>query len=351
MIIIGVDYHPSFQHIAWVNTESGECGERQLRHSDGEAEKYYRELKQEGVKVRVGMESTGHSRWFERLLAELNLELWVGDPAQIKATRVRKQKTDRRDAEHILKLLVEDRFPRVWVPSPENRDLRQLLWHRHRLVQMRTRIMNQLQAVALNEGVRRKKGLWSEQGRAQLEGFQLAPWAARRREDLLQLMDQLTPGIDELSAAIEQEAERRPEVQRLMTHPGVGPITALAYVLILGTAQRFACGKQIGSYLGLIPCEDSSGGRQRQGHITKQGNSVLRFLLVEAAQAAVRCDADWRRQFLHLAMRRARPIAKVAMARKLAVRLFWMWRKEWNYQQLLQFGSHAEQPVTGHGVK
>jgi len=143
------------------------------------------------------MESTGHSRWFERLLAELSLELWVGDPAQIKATRVRKQKTDRRDAEHILKLLVEDRFPRVWVPSPENRDLRQLLWHRHRLVQMRTRIMNQLQAVALNEGVRRKKGLWSEQGRAQLEAFRLAPWATRRREDLLQLMDELTPGIDE----------------------------------------------------------------------------------------------------------------------------------------------------------
>jgi len=136
-----------------------------------------------------------------------------------------------------------------------------------------------------------------------------------------------------------------------MTHPGVGPITALAYVLILGTPQRFACGKQIGSYLGLIPCEDSSGGRQRLGHITKQGNSLLRFLLVEAAQAAVRCDAAWRRQFLHLAMRRERPIAKVAMGRKLAVRLFWMWRKEWNYQQLLQFGSHAEQPVTGHGVK
>src|SRR5271165_3565256 len=95
MMIIGVDYHPSFQQIAWVDTETGECGERQLRHSDGEAEKYYRELNQGGVKVRVGMESTGHSRWFERLLAELNLELWVGDPAQIKATRVRKQKTDR----------------------------------------------------------------------------------------------------------------------------------------------------------------------------------------------------------------------------------------------------------------
>jgi transposase len=284
-------------------------------------------------------------------LAELNYELWVGDPAQIKATRVRKQKTDRRDAEHMLKLLMEDRFPRVWVPNPENRDLRQLLWHRHRLVQMRTRIMNQLQAVALNQGVRRKRGLWSQQGRSQLEAFRLAPWASRRRQDLLELMDQLTPSIDQLSAAIEQEAERRPELQRLMTHPGVGSITGLAFLLIIGTPERFRCGKQIASYLGVIPCEDSSAGHQRLGHITKQGNSLLRSLLVEAAQAALRSDPDWRRQYFHLAMRREHSIAKVAMARKLSVRLYWMWRKRWDYEQLLKFSSHAGPPEITHGVK
>ena len=351
MLVIGCDYHPSVQQIAWVDTETGECGERRLLHSPGEAETFYRDLKEKGVSVLVGIEATGHARWFERLLAELKYELWVGDPAQIKAARVRKQKNDRQDAEHILKLMMENRFPRVWLPGPENRDLRQLLWHRHRLVQMRTRVMNQLQAVALNEGVRRKKGLWSEPGRAQLESFRLAPWATRRRQDLLRLLDQLTPSIEELTAAVEQQAEQQPEAQRLMTHPGVGPITALAYVLIIGSPERFRCGKQIGSYLGLIPCEDSSAGRQRLGHISKQGNALLRFLLVEAAQAAVRGDADWRRQFLHLAMRREPRIAKVAMARKLAVRLFWMWRKGWDYQQLLKFGSHVGQPVTGHGVK
>ena len=123
MMIIGADYHPSVQQIAWINTESGECGEQRLQHNNGEAEQFYRELKQRGVSVRVGMEATGYARWFERLLAELNFELWVGEAAQIRAMRVRKQKTDRRDAEHLLKLLVEDRFPRIWVASPENRDL------------------------------------------------------------------------------------------------------------------------------------------------------------------------------------------------------------------------------------
>jgi transposase len=351
MMIIGCDYHPSDQYIAFVDTETGECGERRLNHGDGEAAKFYRELKQRGVSVRVGMEATGHARWFERLLADLEFELWIGDPAEIKTKRVRKQKTDRLDAQLLLKLLLEDRFPRVWVPSPENRDLRQLLWHRHRLVQMRTRIMNQLQAVAMNEGIRRKKALWSKTGRTQLQSILLAPWATRRRQDLLDLLDRLNPSIEQLSAAIAKEAEKRPEARRLMTHPGVGPLTAMAFVLIIGSPERFQCGKQIGSYVGLIPCEDSSAGHQRLGHISKQGNSLLRFLLVEAAQIAARHDPHWRRRFLHLAMRRERRIAKVAMGRKLAVQLYWMWRKGWDYQQVLQFGSHAGPLETGHGVK
>jgi transposase len=158
------------------------------------------------------------------------------------------------------------------------RDLRQLLWHWHRLVQMRTRIMNQLQALAMNEGYRWKKKLFSEQGRAQLEKLVLAPWASRRRQELLELLDRMNPTIEELTSAVEQEAKKRPEVLRLMTHPGVGPLTALAYVLIIGTPTRFQRGKQIGTYVGMIPCEDSSAHKQRLGHISKQGNSLLRFL-------------------------------------------------------------------------
>ena len=271
----------------------------------------------------------------------LNFELWVGDPAQIRAKQVRRQKNDRRDAEHILKLMLEDNFPRIWVPTAENRDLRQLVWHRHRLVGMRTRVMNQLQAIAMNEGVRRKRRLWSQQGRAQLESLSVPLWTSRRRQELLQLLDRFDPSIDELSAAIEQEAARSPEVQRLLTHPGVGPITALAYVLVLGTPDRFRCGKHVASYLGLIPCEDSSAERWRLGHISKQGNALLRYLLGQAALSVARCDQQWRQQYAHLTMRRNHAIAKVAMARKLAVRLFWMWRRGWDYQQLKRFGSHV----------
>ncbi len=149
-MIIGCDYHPGFQQIALLDTETGELRERRLAHRE-EAEAFYRDLGAHGVGVRVGMEASGQARWFERLLSELQFELWIGDAAEIRTKRVRKQKTDRQDAQLILRLLLEDRFPRIWVPSWENRDLRQLLWHRHRMVQARTRIMNQLQAVALNE--------------------------------------------------------------------------------------------------------------------------------------------------------------------------------------------------------
>jgi transposase len=350
MIIIGCDYHPGFQQIAFVDSETGEVNERRLEHRE-EAEKFYRELAAQEMKVRVGMEASGHARWFERLQAELNFELWIGDAAEIRTKRVRKQKTDRQDAQLLLRLLLEDRFPRIWVPSWENRDLRQLLWHRHRLVQMRTRLMNQLHVVALNEGVRRKKALWRPAGRAELESLVLAPWSSRRRQDLLELLDQLTPKIQELTRALEQEVEKRPVTRQLMTHPGVGPRTALAFELVIGTPERFHCGKQIASYVGLVPSEESSGDRRRLGHISKQGNSLLRFLLVEAAQVTVRSDQEWRSKYFHLAMRRGRTIAKVAMARKLAVRMYWMWRKEWDYEQIRKFGSHAGELGNPHGVQ
>src|SRR6202034_2482429 len=208
MIIIGVDFHPEFQQIASVDTDTGEFQEKRLGHGE-DAEAFYRALA--GQEVRVGMEASGHARWFERLVAELQFELWIGDAAENRTKRVRKQKTDRQDAQLILRLLLEDRIPQIWVPSWENRDLRQLLWHRHRKVQARTRIMNQLQAVALNEGLRCKKRLWGEHGRRRAESFRLAPWASRRRRDLLELLDRLNPTIAELSQAIEQEVEKCPE--------------------------------------------------------------------------------------------------------------------------------------------
>jgi transposase len=333
MLIIGCDFHPGFQQVAIFDNRTGEIQEKRLQHRE-EAEQFYRGLA--GEAVRVGMEACGHYPWFERLLAELGMELWFGDAARVRASVVRKQKTDRRDAEHLMDLLIEDRFPKIWVPSLEVRDVRQLLVHRHKQVQARTRSKNQLQAMALSHGVQKKWKLWSKAGRAELEQLPLLPYAAERRKRLLEALDGLEAEIVELDRRVEQEARQRPEAVLLMTHPGVGPVTALAMVLTLGPAERFASAKQVGSYFGLIPSEDSSGGKQRLGKISKQGSSFLRFLLVEAGQTAARYDPQLKRFYRRLAVRKNRGIAKVAVARKLATRLYLMLREQWTYPQLCQ---------------
>ena len=313
MSIIGCDLHSRYQVVAMVDTDDGEVATRRLEHENGEARTFYAGLAKGS---RVGIEATGYTQWFERLLAELGHELWVGDPAAIRARAVRRQKTDTRDAEHLLDLLVSRRFPRVWVPSVEQRDLRQLLKHRDKLVRMRTALKNQLHFLAMSQGVCRKQKLWSACGRAELEGLSLGLWASRRREELLKMLDQLNPCIDELNEAVQ-----------LMEQPGVGPITALAFVLTVGPVERFPHSRALVSYLGLNPREDSSGGHQRLGHISKQGNQMLRWLLVEAGQRASLLDEELRRKYKRLAFRRGRNVAKVAMARQLAVRLYWKLRQ------------------------
>src|ERR1700686_1740314 len=256
MKIIGCDFHPSYQQIALVDTETGELWEGRLEHEQGEARRFYQAL--QGQTGRAGIEAVGNSQWFEQMLAEMGHELWIGDAAQIRRLVVRQQKTDRRDAKHILDLLLDGRFPRLWVPSLEIRDVRQLLRHRQKLVELRTQVKNQLQHLALNQGVQRKRRLWSKEGRAVLEQLPLEGWTARRRAELLAMLDQLEGQVAELDQAVCTEALRRPEVRLLMTHPGVGPVVGLAYVLTIGPPQRFPRGKQGASYLGLIPKERSS---------------------------------------------------------------------------------------------
>ena len=205
--------------------------------------------------VRVGIEATGPIHWFERLLAELGHELWIGDSAKIRASEVRKQKTDERDARLILELLLANRFPRIWVPTPAERDLRQLLWHRHKLVCLRTMLGNQLHVLAMSQGLCRKKKLFTQKGRGELEGWRWGHGPADAAKNFCGLLDQLDPPIAELDRAVLEEAKRREDAVRLMTHPGIGPVNALAFVLTIGPIARFRRSKKIASYLGLNPSE------------------------------------------------------------------------------------------------
>jgi len=354
MRIIGCDLHTRQQSIAMLDTETGEVIEKTLQHEGEEVRRFYAQLPRPAL---VGIEAGGSMQWFLQLLEELGIAYRVGHPTKIRKAETRKQKYDRRDAALLLRLLVEKRFPAIWMPSAEQRDLRSLLLDRHQLVRMRTRVENALQAIALNHGLRLGAALWSQRGQDTLAALPLLPYTAARRTQLQALQRRLQARVAALDERVGKEACQRPAARLLMTHPGVGPVTALATEVFLGDPTRFANGKALASYVGMIPSEYSSGGRQRLGALSKQGNPLLRFLWVEAALHAVRKDAVLRRFYRRKLVQKGLGKARVAAARKLGVRLWILLREQIDYEEFCRRGpagqnsggAHAGMPGKGFG--
>jgi transposase len=353
MKIVGCDLHARQQSIAMLDTETGELVEKILLHEGHGVRQFYGAL--EGP-VLVGLEATGSMQWFLELLEELAIEYRVGHPAKIRAAETRKQKHDRRDARLILDMLLQDRFPAIWMPSTEQRDLRTLLRDRHQWVKMRSRLQHTLQAIALNHGLRKGSALWSHAGQTAMRAMPLPSYTSQRRDELLALYAQLQKRIQELDKKVEAQARQRPQARRLMTHPGIGPVTALATEVFLGDPGRFATGRQVASYIGMIPCEHSSGKRQRLGKMTKQGNSLLRYLWTEATLHAVVKDAELKRLYRRKLIQKGMGKARIAAARKLGIRLWVMLRDRIEYQEFCRRGmlrqngeAHAGMPDFNSG--
>lgn len=344
MRIIGVDLHTRQQTIAMLDDQTGELVEKELQHEGEQVREFYSGLPKP---VLVGIEATGSMHWFLRLLEDLEIEFRVGHPAKIRAVEPRKQKNDRRDARLLLTLLAENRFPAIGMPSREQRDLQILLRHRDQFVRIRTRVQLSLQSLALSHGLRRGHTLWTRAGQHTLRALPLAPHASQQRDTLLALCPQLQGPIDELDREVERQAQQRPQSRRLMTHPGVGPITALASEVFLGDPRRFADGKAVASYVGMIPSERSSGRRQRFGRLSKQGNALLRFLWGEAAIHAVRRDPELQRFYRRKLLQKGMGKARMAAARKLGIRLWIMLRDEIDYTEFCRRGPLQRQ---GSGV-
>jgi transposase len=347
MQMIGCDLHARQQTLAILDTETGVLEERVLEHDGDNVRDFYNSLPRP---ARVGIEATGSMHWFLQLMEELDIECVVGHPAQIRASEPRKQKHDRRDAQLLLRLLSEDRFPSIWMPSIEQRDVRGLLVYRHQWVRIRVRVQNALQSIALSHGLRRGTGLWSKAGLHAIRSIPLPPYSSERRDALVRLYLQLQDEIDELDKIVAACAEQRERACLLMTHPGVGPITALATEVILGDPARFLDGKAVASYVGLIPSEFSSGGRRQQlGRLTKQGSPMLRFLWCEAVGHAVRKDEQLKRFYRRKLAQKGFAKAKIAAGRKLGIRLWIMLRDNISYEEFCRRArqktdAHAEMP-------
>jgi transposase len=345
MTLVGCDLHTRKQQVAALDTETGETNERQLLHEGSAVEEFYAALPRP---VTVGIESTGYAIWFHALMDRLGHTVLVGDAAKLRAMVVRKTKTDQRDARHLLDLLRHDRFPTVWVPDPATRDLRALLTPRRRLVRIQTMLKNGLHAIALNQRLTRGAKLLRLAGLAQLQALPLPPYTAQRRDHRLELLETLHTKIQQLDAAIASAALAHPDAPRLLTHPGVGPLTALTTVVVLGPVTRFADAQHVVSYVGLAPSLQASADKYRLGHITTQGSSLLRWVLGQAAPHAARLDDDLQRTYGTLRQRRGRAKARVAVTRKLLVRLFIRLRDQIDYAEFRRRGRPPAPVAAGY---
>jgi transposase len=339
-VYIGVDFHARQQTISYLTTEDGEIKRLVLDHEKpAEVRAFYAQF--QGQQVIVGFESSGYAAWFEELLEELGCEIWIGHAAEIRRFARRRQKNDRRDADLILDLLLRGDFPRIHRYSWESRQMLQQLRYRQKLVKMRTMVVNGLLYMASSRGVTLRSQLQSQRGQARMRELALPAPLAQQRDELCQLLQELSTKIDKVQGWLEEKAEQDVRVQRLRTHYGIGPLTGLCLVHTLECVDRFANPRKVTGYVGFDPMEDASAERRRIGSISKQGSRLLRFYLVEAGQVAVRQDQELARVYKRVLVRRGHATAKVAIGRRLLVRAFIMLRDEIDYAEFQRRGVAA----------
>src|ERR1041384_7339343 len=346
-IYIGVDFHARQQTICYLKTETGELCIAALEHQDKEQVRaFYQQFQKPVI---VGLETSGYSPWFETMLEQLGCEVWLGHATEIRRRARWRQKNDRRDAELIWELMVHNEFPRLHRPALASREVLRMLRYRQKLIKLRTMAKNSLQAIALQAGLAKGKQLFTRAGQAEFERAALSPMLHWQREHWFTLLQPLNQQLLETMVWFKAQSKDDPMVTRLRTHPGLGLLTALCLVHTLQPVSRFRNTRKVAAYAGFDPVERSSAERKRSLGITKAGSRLLRYLLVEAAQTAVRKDEDLKRFYQRVAERRGRPKAKVAAARKLLIRAFIMLRDEIDYAEFRRRAVAARLARTGQG--
>ena len=289
------------------NTDSGEIEQTTLFHNPELVRRFY----EQQPKAVVGIETSCTARWFENLLNDLGDELLVGNPTQIRARARSRHKSDKRDADLLLDLLLKDEFPALWRRSMEAQSVLEQLLFRHALVKHRTKVCNRLQALAHAAGLP-KRGIQTKRARAALMAANFTETQRFERDQLFELLDDLSGRIKLIEAWLEKSAAGDPKVELLLTHKGIGLLSALVVVHTLGDIARFPSSKEAVAFVGLDPLERSSAGKTRFGSISKAGSSVLRHLLGQAMQVAARYDPELKAFYKRLATRRSKSIAKTA---------------------------------------
>jgi transposase len=289
-----------------------------------------------GTTAIVGVEATGSLDWFEKLLFDNKHELLIGHPTLIRRRAASRHKSDKRDAELILDLLVNGEFPEVARCSPESRGILSLLRFRQSLVRERTSVSNRLQALARRFGLPRSQ-VKTKSGRRRLIEAQMNETDSFLRKGLYEAFDRLNDQIAAVESKLNEKVGFSQGVRILLSHSGVGLLTAAAIAHTLGDVSRFSNQRQVVSYIGLDPLEKSSGNRQRFGSISKRGSRLCRHLLIQAAGTTR--DARLKQFYKQVSARHGKAVARVATARKLLVNLFIMLKEGIDYAEFSRRGT------------
>jgi transposase len=333
-VYIGNDFHPHQQTICYMDSADGEIHRCELKHDYSLVREFYSQFKGEVV---IGLEAGNPCRWFEMMMSELGHQVLFGDAKEIRLLARSRHKSDPRDAQHLLDLLLRSEFPVLWRRSEQSQAILGQLRFRHALVQQRTRIYNHLQALAHTAGLP-KRSMKSVLTRDQLKKADLSQTQIDQRDHWFSMLKDTDSRIKQLDQWVVKTAADDPVVSQLGTQPGVGALTALCVTHTLGDVSRFRTSRQVTAYAGLDPVEKSSGSRRHIGRISKAGSPLLRFLLLQAGQAAIKRDLQLRQFYKQLCHRRGHAIAKVALARKVLVRSYIMLRDKIDYAQYRRHG-------------
>jgi transposase len=335
MVDVAMDLHKRHSQVGTLD-EWGEIQQLRIEH-DGDSREMEKFLGELEAGSRIAIEATGSWWWVVDLAEKHGHEVVLSNPKKTRLIADACLKNDRVDTDQLLHLLRLGYLPRVWIPPAPLRYGKEVLRYRALLVRMRTGLKNHLGALLTKRNLKGPgRRLWSKPGEAYLEKLELNAEAADIRNQTLALRKTL----DALMGRWDQELGRRvrgdQRVWQLQTVPGVGAQTAFAYRVFVGDVNRFASGKQIAKYFGLVPRERSSGEQRHLGHITKEGDGLMRTLLVEAALRATRQAGPLREYYRRMVRHKGKAKARVAVARKLAVILYQMWKKDLTYGEFPQ---------------
>ena len=338
-VYIGVDFHPHQQTVCYCDTADGVMHWQTFEHDKRtELRAFYMQF---GGEVVIGLDAGGPSQWFEAMIETMSYKLLYGDPTKIRQRARSRHKNDKRDAELLLELLIKGEFPSLWRRSAENERVLGQLRFRHRLVQQRTRVCNQLQSLSHGAGLPRQN-MQTRVARKRMEQTELDKPQSIQRKHWFEMLDDLSTRIAEVEQWLTKKVAESPQARLLITQPGVGVLTALCIAHTLGDVSRFSNSRKVVAYVGLDPLEDSSGDRRRFGKVSKAGSRHLRFLLGQAGQVAVKGDPEMRQFYQQLSQRRGKSAAKVAVARKILVRSYVMLRDQIDYTEFLRRGRRSQ---------